>query len=413
MTNALKSVIQRLLAYCEASGWAGYDPYDALNSRLFSALPLLNARIPRIAVTQVLKRSPINLRPLLLVPKTQNPKALALILSALVKLPKLSLNGHDELSRWVIDRLASLRSLHRERWCWGYSFPWQTRTVLVPAGAPNLVCTSFVANALLDAYARWHNPRCLEMAASAAEYLLEELYWSEGDRVAGFAYPLPHNRDRVHNANLLASALLCRVAASTGEGRFWPPALKVARYSAAKQNPDGSWYYGEAPSQQWIDNFHSGFDLCALQTISEYAGTAEFRDRLRRGFEFYRRRFFLAGGAVRYFHDRTYPIDIHCIAQSVITPLAFPDLAPDNLAAAETVFHWALKHMWDSRGFFYYRVLRWGTIRTPYFRWSQAWMLLAASTLLAAKSVEKLRPQVAMEPAMNARVAARAYAARA
>jgi len=38
--------------------------------------------------------------------------------------------------------------------------------------------------------------------------------------------------------------------------------------------------------------------------------------------------------------------------------------------------------MWDERGFFYYRVLRTGTIKTSYMRWSQAWMLLATSMLV-------------------------------
>jgi hypothetical protein len=41
-----------------------------------------------------------------------------------------------------------------------------------------------------------------------------------------------------------------------------------------------------------------------------------------------------------------------------------------------------MNHMWDDRGFFYYRVLRLFTIRTSYMRWSQAWMLLAIATLL-------------------------------
>jgi len=38
--------------------------------------------------------------------------------------------------------------------------------------------------------------------------------------------------------------------------------------------------------------------------------------------------------------------------------------------------------MWDNHGFFYYRVLRFMTVRTSYMRWSQAWMLLALATLL-------------------------------
>src|SRR5213080_2569332 len=164
-------------------------------------------------------------------------------------------------------------------------------------------------------------------------------------------------------------------------------ALKVARVSAAKQHADGSWYYGERPSQRWIDNFHTGYNLCALQSICRDAGTTEFGSSIRRGFEFYRPHFFRKDGAPGYFHNRTYPIDIHCVAQSIITLLAFRDLEPGNAALAHSVFQWAMKHMWDDRGFFYYRVLRFCTIRTSYMRWSQAWMLLALSTFLSESDV--------------------------
>jgi hypothetical protein len=409
--NAIQQLIVRLLAYAEADGWAGYDPYDALNSKLFNAFLFLNARIPRIAVTQALKRSPINLRRLLLIPKTQNPKALALVLSALIKLPKVGDPGREELVRHLIERLVVLRSPHTRPWCWGYSFPWQTRTVLVPAGAPNLVCTSFVANALLDAYDWCGEPRCLEMAVSAAEYMRGDLYWSTAGHVAGFAYPLASNRDQVHNANLLASAFMCRVAAYSGEKRFLAPALNAARYTATRQNPDGSWYYGETRSQRWIDNFHTGFNLCALESIAQWTGTAEFRDCVGKGFGFYRNRFLRADGAVRYFHNRTYPIDIHCVAQSIITLVTLRDLASDNLELAQSVLQWALEHMWDSRGYFYYRVLRWYTIRTPYFRWSQAWMLLAASSLFAAMGEASVRPRVAIEAPVLQRTASLSRAA--
>jgi len=51
-----------------------------------------------------------------------------------------------------------------------------------------------------------------------------------------------------------------------------------------------------------------------------------------------------------------------------------------------------MDHMWDDRGFFYYRVLRLCTIRTSYMRWSQAWMLLALSTMLG-ESDEMMKHQ--------------------
>ncbi|MGO9118018.1 MAG: hypothetical protein ACLQPD_10450 [Desulfomonilaceae bacterium] len=381
--NDTAEALQKLLAYCRASDWAGYDPYDALNSRVFAALPFLNSRFPRLILTQALKRSPINLRRLMAIPKTQNPKAIALFLSAFLTLAKIGFAEQEGLIPFIIDRLIALRSKDIPYWCWGYSFPWQTRVNVVPTGAPNLVCTTFVASALLDAYEQCGDSRCLAMAMSAAEYMLNELYWTDGSSVASFSYPLPSLRSQTHNANFLAAALLCRVYKHSGERKFLDPALRAARYSAEKQQADGSWNYGEAPTQRWIDNFHTGYNLCALQSISRYAETTEFDPCLQRGFQFYRTHFFRKDGAVRYFHNRTYPIDAHCVAQSIITLLTFRDLDPGNLPLARSVFQWAMNHMWDDRGFFYYRVLRFCTIRTSYMRWTQAWMLLAISTLLS------------------------------
>jgi len=299
----------------------------------------------------------------------------------------------------MIQRLIALRSPGVPYWSWGYSFPWQTRTIVVPAGAPNLVCTTFVGNALLDAYEQRHDVRCLKMAVSTAEYILDDLYWAEGNSRAGFSYPLPGLRNQVHNANLLAAALLCQVYKLTGEKKFLSPALRVARHAAAKQHVDGSWNYGEAASQRWIDNFHTGYNLCALQSISHNAETGEFQSAMRRGLEFYRAHFFREDGAPKYFHDRPYPVDIHCVAQSMITLLAFKDLDPRNVSLARSVFQWAMNHMWDEKGFFYYRVLRSCTIRIPYMRWAQAWMLLAMSTLLCESEVPLRYPETQDSPA--------------
>ena len=377
-----KTAVRKLLAYCQINDWAGYDPYDALNSRILTAVPFLSTKLPRLVFTQALKRSPVNIRPLLLIKKTQNPKAIGLFLSALLNLSRVGQLDQGSLIEKMIERLIALRSQGLPYWCWGYSFPWQTRTIIVPAGAPNLVCTCFVASALLDAYEQRGDARCLSMAMRAAEYVLGELYWADGDTVAGFSYPLRSLRVQVHNANFLGAALLCRVYKHTREERFLEPALRVARYSASRQRADGSWDYGEATSQRWIDNFHTGFNLCALNSISQDTGTSEFESHIRRGFEFYRSHFFCADGSVKYFHDRKYPVDIHCVAQSIITLMTLKDLHPDSVPSARSVFHWVMNHMWDDRGFFYYRVLRSCTIRTSYMRWSQAWMLLAMSTFL-------------------------------
>ena len=394
VTARCEDALRKLVGYCRASGWAGYDPYDALNSRLFGILPFLDSRLPRLALTQALKRSPVNVRRLLFVEKGQNPKAIGLFLSAFVRLSGFNIVETEDPARLMIDRLIALQSKGTKYCCWGYSFPWQMRKYIVPRWAPNLVCTTFVANALLDAYESSHDPQCLEMASSAAEYILTDLYWARGSTVAGFSYPRPDYRVQVYNANFLAAALMCRVFHHTGEKRFLSPALTAARYSAAMQFSDGSWTYGEMPSQHWIDNFHTGSNLCALRSIGRYAGTTEFEPCLRRGLDFYRLHFLREDGAVRYFHNRTYPIDIHCVAQAIITLVELEELDSRCMDQARSIFQWAMCHMWDEQGFFYYRVLRYCTNRISYIRWSQAWMLLAMATLLSKSGEPASLPQL-------------------
>jgi hypothetical protein len=378
----IKTVTVKLLEYCRENDWAGYDPYDALNSEIFKALPFFDFRLFRLSFTQLMKRLPFNLRSLLLVPRIQNPKGLALFLASFIKLSKLGLPDQENIIGEMAERLVALRSPGTHYWSWGYSFPWQTRTIVVPRWAPNLVCSTFVANAFLDAYENDGESRYLTMAASTADYILKELYWTEGNSVACLSYPLPSSRARVHNANFLGAALLCRVYRHSGDKRLLDTALKVARYSAAQQRDDGSWYYGELSTQRWIDNFHTGYNLCALKSICQYTETSEFESNILRGFEFYRQCFFKQDGAPKYFHDRTYPIDIHCVAQSIITLVAFKNIDEGNLSLAHSVFNWAIANMMDDKGFFYYQILHFTKNKIPYMRWSQAWMLLAISTLL-------------------------------
>jgi len=380
--DALQTVAQRLLAYCRDRDWVGYDPYDALNSELLMLVPSVDSRLPRLAMTQLFKRSPVNLRPIFRVRLLPNPKAIALFLMTFVKLSRSGLANQGPAIRDMADKLIALRSPAQHYWCWGYSFPWQTRTLLIPRYAPNLVSTTFVGNGLLDAYEESANPQYLHAARGAGDYIVRKLYWTDGTTRASFAYPAESVRTPVHNANLLGAAFLCRLHSLHQDKELLDAALRVARYSAARQREDGAWEYGESPTQRWVDNFHTGYNLCALRSIASHTRSSEFDGDIARGFAFYRQHFFTDQGAPKYFHDRTYPIDVHSAAQSVITLVALQDLHPDSIALAHRVVAWTLRHMWDARGFFYYQSLPRYTNRIPYMRWSQAWMALALGTLL-------------------------------
>jgi hypothetical protein len=377
-----RRIARKLLAYCQANDWAGYDPYDALNSRVFRALPFLNFKMARLILTQGVKRFPLNLRPLLLVQRTPNPKGIALFLASLIKLSKMGLLEEPGIVEIMTNKLLTLRSPNKRYSCWGYNFDWQTRGKLVPRSTPNIICSTFAANALLDAFEQSQKPDLLNTALSVADFILDILFSQSEDSQPYFNYTPLERSGVVHNANFLGAAFLCRVSRISGHRRFRDAAFAAARYSVSRQHEDGSWDYGESKSQGWIDNFHTGYNLVALKQIGHYGETSEFDTSVRRGHEFYIAHFFRQDGAPKYYHNTTYPIDIHSVAQSIITLLEFKEFAKSNIESAHSVLYWALTNLWDSRGFFYFQKRRRYTVHIPFMRWSEAWMLSALATYL-------------------------------
>src|SRR5712692_2374711 len=77
--------LSKLLRYCRSESWIGYDPYDGLNAPLADSL-LFRTPISRTLLTQLVKRSPINLRPMLGINKDFNSKGVALAARAVMVL---------------------------------------------------------------------------------------------------------------------------------------------------------------------------------------------------------------------------------------------------------------------------------------------------------------------------------------
>lgn len=381
--SQLSTAISRLLDYCRRNNWAGFDPFDGLNSRIFSAFPFLQNRICRLIFIQAMKRLPLNLRPLFLVPKEENPKGLAVFVSALLTLFGTGFIKIDKDILHLLQRLIDLQSKDRPHFCWGYNFDWQSRAFFLPKFVPNIICTTFAGNALLDAYNKIGNAAYLDMAVSAGNFLLEGLNITLMDDELCFSYT-PLDKGRVHNANLLGAAYLSRLYSITKEEKFLEPAKKAVRFSIRRQNEDGSWPYGEDGTQRWVDNFHTGYNLVALKKFSEYTGDRDVMGSVRKGLEYYRENFFTGEGVPKYYHNQLYPIDIHAIAYSIVTLVEFREYDKGNLDLAKQIFAWSMKNMWSENGYFYYQQHRLYKNRIPYIRWSQAWMLYALATLASA-----------------------------
>ena len=126
---------------------------------------------------------------------------------------------------------------------------------------------------------------------------------------------------------------------------------------------------------------YTGYNLEAIQTYKEITGETIYDDALDRGATFMLTHHFDRNHVPKYYHDRQYPIDIHCCGE-IFVVLHKLGLFDSYKRLAEDVFVWTVKHMQDGNGYFYFQKHKWMTNKTPYMRWSNAFMFNALSYLL-------------------------------
>jgi hypothetical protein len=396
MAIDLTSAHHDLWQWCRAQGFAGYDPYDALNSRWFQATPLKHSRLARLAWTQFHKRSPVNFRSLIRIPRERNAKGIALFaLAALAEYRRSQTKEAEVEARELLDDLMWMRLKGFKGAAWGYNFDWQSRVFFAPRGTPTVVPTAFAARALCEAAKVFGEEEYLPFARTVCDFILNDLNRSEeaGGEVC-FSYS-PLDQTRVFNASLLAGETLAAVGRLTGEASLCDWAMRAATYVTRRQRPDGSWAYGADDHQSWADGFHTAFILGGLSRIIDVIGSEpgavttglvdELDNTLRRGYEFWQERFFLADGWPKYYPDRLYPADAHSAASAIVTLVDLRGRIPGTMILAEKIAKWALDNLRDSDGSFHYQRRRFYTVRIPYMRWSQAWMAYALARILEVR----------------------------
>jgi hypothetical protein len=282
---------------------------------------------------------------------------------------------------------------------WGNHFDFASRAGRYGKHDSIIVWTSLIGQAFLDAYEDLGSARYLDVARSVCEWILK----LPRDRTpAGDCLSYLAGRQwSIHNANLLGAAMLARTAKHTGRHELLDVARSAVRYTCAAQRSDGSWYYAEAPAYHWIDGFHTGYILDSLQCYGESTGDSTFAGNLEQGFRFFRKHLFEADGTPKYFHNRTYPIDIQCAAQAIETFAIASERDPGALADAERVARWTLRSMQDPSGYFYYRKLPRVVVKIPMLHWGQATMFraLALLSLKLSPAVGRRAGEHASQPA--------------
>ena len=123
--DKIRDSFEKLLHYIESEGYKGYDPYDIHNS-LFH-LHKLPKKIQFI-LSQINKRTPINLRSFLGIKKMHYTKAMALFLSTYCNL--YLLKKDDEIFRkmdFLVLWLKNNRNINFSSNCWGFDYDYTNR----------------------------------------------------------------------------------------------------------------------------------------------------------------------------------------------------------------------------------------------------------------------------------------------
>ncbi|MGA7223338.1 MAG: hypothetical protein WA603_14720 [Candidatus Acidiferrales bacterium] len=373
--------IHRLSEWLEKNDYRGYDTFDGLNAKYLRPLTF-ETKFLRTVLQQGVRRFPVNVRPLLGIPKNRSTKGMGYLARGFIRLQQATGDKSwgdkaESALQWLIEN----ESTGYSGACWGNHFDYQSRGFYLPKGVPTIVWTSLIGHAFLDAYDHFKRDNYLQVAASACEHISRDLdTYPEGDSLC-ISY-IPTGKNEIHNANTLGASLLARTYSYTRNESYRSLAQKAIQYTANHQRANGSWYYGEAPNVQWVDNFHTAYVLDCFKYYITATRDDRFQAKLDAGYEYWKSAFFLADGTPRYYDHKTLPIDIQCASQAIDTLVFFNDRDPQNLPLALRVAKWTIENMQDRTGYFYYRRYSPRLVnKTPTLHWGQATMLCALAGL--------------------------------
>lgn len=379
--------LKLLHSYCWEESYKGYSLYDSHNS--FIPFEKFGRSIS-FYYNQIIKRSPINIRPLIGVKKGINPKGYGLLLNSYSKIKSLNiLNDQliDSLNHKFFNWLVENYSKGYSGYCWGYNYDWpQKNGEIIPAYTPSGIVTGFNCRGILSYFNAYQYVKAKAVISGSASFILNDLHLSKTKYGLCFSYT-PMKKDLTINANLLAAEVLAYDDYLHNKKEHRELILGVLDFTKNLQNEDGSWYYSHnietfAPKKQ-ID-FHQGYVLETMDIILKLCSIKDdvYEKCITRGLEFYYKKQFSPKGTCYWRFPFKWPVDIHNQSQGIITFSRFSEKDEKYLHFAKKITDWTIKNMQESKGNFYYQKWPLLTNKVNYMRWNQAWMLLALTTLL-------------------------------
>lgn len=382
--------IESLYQWVKDQNYCGWDPYDALNSKLITKLCLGSPNL-EILATQLNKYSIVNFRPLLRVEKGIDVKGMALFAQAYSKMCTLTNDENykdDLLNCMSFLKEKSLVSVYGYD-CWAghyYNYRSADKNILSP-NIPDVITTSNVMKAAVESYPILKRDDLIEIAKGGYEFLINSLLEKSQDGHFYLKYNPLSDDKIVINASAEGLSAICKLMQLYNDKNMRKTAYNLADFLLNSQNADGSWIYskynnGKVRTQL---DFHQGFIVDSLLEYFRFADSNQKEgiiSSIENGSKFYKEKQFFEDGRCHFRYPREYPIDIHNQAQGIITFSKLTHFSNKFSGFSTKIALWTIFNMRDSDGYFYYQKHRLFKNEIPHMRWGQSWMMLALATYL-------------------------------
>jgi len=360
-----------------AEGFAGWDR-TTRSSRRCSGFPgLRRSSTARFAVQQVGAPLAGQRAAAARDPEGCQPVTLGLVLEAYAALGEERLR---EDASALVGRLRALVTPGFSGACWGYDFPWQSRSTLIPAYSPTVVATAFVTNGSSPLTSGSGSTR----RSSSARARPGRAPRSQPHRRPGgtfcWSYS-PLDTQAVLNATAKGSRLCAQVWSVNGDEQLAAAArasVPICRGAPARGR--GLAVRGRGPAHV-VDNFHTGYVLDALDEWRRRTGDAELDGAIERGWRYYRANLFEPNGVPAVLRQQAPPDRRDRLRQALLT---LSRSATGRRRSTWRAGWWIASSARTERS----ATARYSLGRNsiPYMRWSTAWIFGGLTRVLSGEA---------------------------
>jgi uncharacterized protein YyaL (SSP411 family) len=273
--------------------------------------------------------------------------------------------------------------------CWGYPFDWQHNQGLWKKNTPFITATPYCFEAFLGLHDATGDPFFLNVAASIARFVQNDLRDTptSADAAAGSYSPIDNSK--VINTSAYRAMVLFEAADRFASEEYRRTAQGNLNFILQTQRADGAWLYALDHGDQFIDHFHTCFVLKNLSKLNRRLGSEAVATAIRKGYAYYRQALYSADGLPRMYaikpRTQIVRLEMYDFAEAINLGAVLRDEIPKAHDTAQKLAGVLCQQYQLPDGHFATRVYAGGIRHTQgYLRWPQAQLFHALTNLLAA-----------------------------